>query len=133
MSKVIIINDPSRAGKTTIAKEICRQSHIKFVNLQIDKSGEFYSTIFPKGFLFAENYPVTENYDDGLKVIDVHNEHGCQIILNGIMDTIKYYLRLISSLDNFISNYIKLVEVDTELKKVHKEKLNFLIARLLSK
>jgi hypothetical protein len=29
--------------------------------LQIDKVGEFYGTIFPKGFLFAEND------DDGLK------------------------------------------------------------------
>jgi chloramphenicol 3-O phosphotransferase len=67
MNQVIIINGPSCAGKTTIAKEICRQSHSKFVHLQIDKAGEFYSTIFPKGFLFAENDPGTENDDDGLK------------------------------------------------------------------
>lgn len=67
MSKVIIINGPSCAGKTTIAKEICKQSNNKFVHLQIDKAGEFYSTIFPKGFLFAENDPGTENDDDGLK------------------------------------------------------------------
>jgi len=67
MSKVIIINGPSCAGKTTIAKEICRQSNHKFVHLQIDKVGECYGTIFPKGFLFAENDPGTENDDDGLK------------------------------------------------------------------
>jgi predicted house-cleaning noncanonical NTP pyrophosphatase (MazG superfamily)/chloramphenicol 3-O-phosphotransferase len=67
MSKVIIINGPSCAGKTTIAKEICRQSDNKFVHLQIDKAGEFYSTIFPKGFVFAENEIGTENNDDGLK------------------------------------------------------------------
>jgi len=67
MSKIIIINGPSCAGKTTIAKEIFKQSNNKFVHLQIDKAGEFYSTIFPKGFLFAENDPGTENDDDGLK------------------------------------------------------------------
>lgn len=67
MSKVIIINGPSCAGKTTIAKEICKKTNNKFVHLQIDKTGEFYSTIFPKGFLFAENDPGTENDDDGLK------------------------------------------------------------------
>lgn len=67
MSKVIIINGPSCAGKTTIAKEICRQSDNKFVHLQIDKAGEFYSTIFPKGFVFVENEIGTENNDDGLK------------------------------------------------------------------
>jgi chloramphenicol 3-O phosphotransferase len=55
MSKVIIINGPSCAGKTTIAKEICRQSHSKFIHLQIDKAGEFYGTIFPKGFIFNNN------------------------------------------------------------------------------
>lgn len=67
MSKVIIINGPSCAGKTTIAKEICSQSDNKFVHLQIDKAGEFYSTIFSKGFAFAENEIGTENNDDGLK------------------------------------------------------------------
>jgi chloramphenicol 3-O-phosphotransferase len=66
MSKVIIINGPSCAGKTTIAKEICKQSNNKFVHLQIDKAGEFYGTIFPKGFVFAENEIGTENNDDGL-------------------------------------------------------------------
>ena len=66
MSKVIIINGPSCAGKTTIAKEICMQSDNKFVHLQIDKAGEFYSTIFPKGFKFAENEIGTENNDNTL-------------------------------------------------------------------
>jgi chloramphenicol 3-O phosphotransferase len=67
MYQVVIINGPSCAGKTTIAKEICRQSDNKFVHLQIDKAGEFFSTIFPKGFKFAENEIGTENNDDGLK------------------------------------------------------------------
>ena len=65
--RVIIINGPSCAGKTSIAKEICSQSGNKFVHLQIDKTGEFYSTIFPKGFKFVENEAGTENNDDGLK------------------------------------------------------------------
>lgn len=65
--KVIIINGPSCAGKTTIAKEVCKQSADKFVHLQIDKTGEFYNTIFPKGFKFVENDPGTEQDDSGLK------------------------------------------------------------------
>ena len=67
MKQVIIINGPSCAGKSTIAKEICRQSNNRFVHLQIDKTGEFNSTIFPKGFMFAKNEVGTENSDDGLK------------------------------------------------------------------
>jgi len=65
--RVIIINGPSCAGKTSIAKEICSQSDNKFVHLQIDKAGEFYGSIFPKGFKFVENEAGTENNDDGLK------------------------------------------------------------------
>lgn len=64
-------------------------------------------------------------------IADVQNQHGCQIIVDGIIDTIKYYLRLIGSLENFISNYTTLVESDTELQQIHKEKLNSLLTSLI--
>lgn len=56
-------------------------------------------------------------------------KHGCQIIINGLLPSIKYYLRLINSLDEFVSNYNELIENDTELKKVHKEKWNRLMVK----
>jgi DNA (cytosine-5)-methyltransferase 1 len=58
-------------------------------------------------------------------------EHGCQIIINGLLPTIKYYLRLITSLDEFVSNYNQLIEKDTELQKNHKEKWNELADKYL--
>lgn len=58
-------------------------------------------------------------------------EHGCQIIINGLLPTIKYYLRLINSLDEFIENYNNLVQNDNEIKKIHKEKWNELINKHL--
>lgn len=67
-----------------------------------------------------------ESLIDNLKI-----KHGCQIIINGLLPTIKYYLRLISSLDDFVLNYSKLVEKDTELQKIHKEKWNELIIKYL--
>lgn len=57
-------------------------------------------------------------------------EHGCQIIINGLLPTIKYYLRLITSLEEFVSNYNKLIENDTEIKKIHKEKWNEILKKL---
>ncbi len=42
---VIIINGPSCAGKTTICKEICKQSNDKFVHLQVDAFKKFLFTI----------------------------------------------------------------------------------------
>jgi len=56
-------------------------------------------------------------------------EHGCQIIINGVIPTLKYYLRLIISLDEFIKNYSEAIEIDKELKKVHKDKWNELIEK----
>ncbi|MEY4903579.1 MAG: hypothetical protein RLZZ292_1394 [Bacteroidota bacterium] len=72
---------------------------------------------------------------DKLEIADLIDElkleHGCQIIINGLLPTIKYYLRLITSLDEFINNYNSLIENDTEIKKIHKEKWNELINRYL--
>lgn len=72
---------------------------------------------------------------DNLEIADLINElkleHGCQIIINGLLPTIKYYMRLITSLDEFIKNYSNLIENDTEIKKIHKEKWNELIDKHL--
>ncbi len=72
---------------------------------------------------------------DKLEIADLIDElkleHGCQIIINGLLPTIKYYLRLITSLDEFIGNYNKLVQKDSEIKKIHKQKWNELIDKHL--
>ena len=57
-------------------------------------------------------------------------EHGCQIIVNGLLPTIKYYLRLITSLEEFVLNYSQIVEKDKEIQKIHKEKWNELLISL---
>ena len=54
-------------------------------------------------------------------------EHGCQIIVNGVFDTLKYYLRLINSTDNFINNYVKNLSQDTEINFEHKIAWNRII------
>lgn len=63
-------------------------------------------------------------------VNEVKQKHGCQIIINGLIPTIKYYLRLISNLNDFIQNYSNAIESDSELQKVHKRKWNELINKL---
>ncbi len=62
---------------------------------------------------------------------EIREEHGCQVILNGVIPTLKYYLRLIP-LQNFITNYSDLVVNDTELKIQHKQKWKELIEKLNS-
>lgn len=60
----------------------------------------------------------------------VKREHGCQIIINGVLPTIKYYLRLISNLSDFLEYYSNLIETDYELQPIHKSIWNDIIIRL---
>jgi DNA (cytosine-5)-methyltransferase 1 len=53
-------------------------------------------------------------------VNEIKETHGCQVIVNGVVPTLKYYLRLIISLQNFINSFLIAVENDSELKPIHK-------------
>jgi len=63
-------------------------------------------------------------------ITDVKRDHGCQIILNGVIPTIRYYLRLISSVEDFIERYSYLIAADPELQRIHKEKWNEIVSTL---
>lgn len=83
----------------------------------------------PKRYYILSNVGISQQDN---KVIDelilgVKEKHGCQIIINGLIPTLKYYLRLIESLEDFITNYNFLIEEDRELQKIHKEKWNELM------
>ena len=58
---------------------------------------------------------------------EIQQEHGCQLIINGLYPSLKYYLRLIATPKEFLDKYTELVENDTELQPVHKERLQELI------
>ena len=60
-------------------------------------------------------------------VLEVSHNHGCQIIINGLIPTIKYYLRLISNLSEFVTLYSKSIEIDHELQIIHKQVWNEII------
>lgn len=66
-------------------------------------------------------------------VLKIKEKHGCQLIINGILPTLKYYLRLVSNPKRFFNEYIELVEDDTELKTIHKTKLKSLVKKLEEK
>jgi DNA (cytosine-5)-methyltransferase 1 len=53
-------------------------------------------------------------------VNEIKENHGCQVIVNGVVPTLKYYLRLVISLQNFINSFLTVVENDSELKPIHK-------------
>ena len=45
--------------------------------------------------------------------IAAKTNHGCEIIVNGVAATIRYYLRLISNTDDFIEHFVSVMEQDS--------------------
>ena len=66
-------------------------------------------------------------------ITEIKVKHGCQIIVNGVIPSLKYYLRLLSNLTDFFDNYSLLIESDKELQDIHKLKWNELIPEILDK
>lgn len=53
-------------------------------------------------------------------VLKIREEHGCQIIVNGVFPTLKYYLRLLDNTDLFVERYVKNLSENTEINFEHK-------------
>ena len=50
--------------------------------------------------------------------------HGCQVIVNGVYATLKYYLRLMKDPAEFVEKYVDLLKIDETIKFQHKTAWN---------
>lgn len=50
--------------------------------------------------------------------------HGCQVIVNGVYSTLRYYLRIVPDTAEFIDRYVELMKCDTAIKYQHKTAWN---------
>lgn len=66
--------------------------------------------------------------DTNKEVSKILKIHGCQVIVNGIYPSLKYYLRLLHDTDNFIENYVENLKKDKAIKHEHKLKWNQLLS-----
>lgn len=55
--------------------------------------------------------------------------HGCQVIVNGIYPSLKYYLRLLHDTDEFINNYVENLKKDKTVKYEHKLRWNEIVGQ----
>lgn len=99
------------------------------VRVAIEKIHKFN----PKRYYILSNVGVQQSDVETIKslVQETKSKHGCQIIINGLIPTLKYYLRLISNLEDFVTNYSTSIEQDDELQKVHKVMWNSLMDKYL--
>lgn len=97
------------------------------VAIAIEKTAKFN----PERYLIlsSANIKQEDASDIGRMIDEAADEYKCQIIVNGVLPTIKYYLRLINYLPEFINKYSALVEKDQEINFDHKQKWNEIITR----
>ena len=79
--------------------------------------------------LSSANIKEEDTSDIAQMIDDVANQYKCQVIVNGVLPTIKYYLRLVSDLPEFINKYSQLIEKDQEINFDHKQKWNKIMTR----
>lgn len=86
----------------------------------------------PTRYYILSYYEISNNEKKDIDTIinEVKSEHGCQIVANGLVATLKYYLRLIENLEDFVSIYSSLIQNDSELKLIHKQKWNEFLGEL---
>ena len=60
-------------------------------------------------------------------LLEIRQNYGCQVIVNGVACTIRYYLRLLSDTDNFLHEYVTLVEEDSEVPFALKSRWNEIV------
>jgi DNA (cytosine-5)-methyltransferase 1 len=53
-----------------------------------------------------------------------YRSNGCGIIVNGIFETMRYYLRLVGSVDEFIARYVDHLATDDDLSYEHRTAWN---------
>ncbi|MGI8787817.1 MAG: hypothetical protein ACR2HG_08675 [Pyrinomonadaceae bacterium] len=62
-------------------------------------------------YILTTREPNTIDADEVVgKLTEIGKTHSCQIIVNGVLPSLKYYLRLISKPENFIDLYARLLE-----------------------
>ena len=98
------------------------------VRIAIEKIHKFNPTRYY--ILSHKNIKTEDKLEIEVLINDLKITHGCQIIINGVIPTLKYYLRLLSNLPDFFEKYSFLIEKDKELQDIHKNKWNELISKM---
>lgn len=114
--------------------EAVEVKHGIFISLQLvlDAYSKFQATPVNRYYILstAESFDKNEWEKIQEEIQRIKNVHGCQLIVNGIMPSMKYYLRLLNNTFEFIDKYVNLLKMDTALKFEHKEKWNKIISEL---
>ena len=89
-----------------------------------DAYQKFHETSICRYYLLTTAEPNADDVDAvDLLVRQIHTRHGCEVIVNGILPSLKYYLRLLTNPKLFLDCYSRNLQLDfeqsTDIKQVH--------------
>ena len=94
----------------SITKAIVNHAKQKIRGSQVDR------------YYILTTYPQHEPSDDIMEEVENAKKMlGCQMIVNGVIPTIKYYLRLLSNPDAVLPEYVKVLASDRTVKFEHRD------------
>lgn len=101
-----------------------------------DAYQKFSETSVSRYYLLTTAEPNVDDADAvNLLIRQIHAQHGCEVIVNGILPSLKYYLRLLSDPQLFLECYSRNLQSDfnqsTDIKEVHLQFWNELLDSLL--
>ncbi len=93
-----------------------------------DAYNKFKSTTIQRYYILSTKEIATEDKETiDNRIIEIKEEHGCQVIINGVFHSLKYYLRLLENTDKFMQTYIRNVQEVSEINSEHKLAWNQII------
>lgn len=122
-----IIDEKGRAFEAVEVKhgipitvQLIRDAFEKFKTTQVNR---YY-------LLSTANVDINQMDEIEKEIERIKNIHGCHVIANGLIHSLKYYLRLLSNTSEFIEFYVNLIENDKALKYEHKSQWNLIISQM---
>lgn len=103
-----------------ITTQLVKDAFEKFKTTQVNR---YY-------LLSTANIDASQADEINKEIERIRNIHGCHVIANGLTNSLKYYLRLLSDTSEFIENYVNLIETDNALKFEHKTEWNNIISKM---
>lgn len=106
-----------------ITKRIVKECFEKFKSYSVKR----YYVLSTAGVQQSEEESIDEQISEIAKL------HGCEVIVNGIMPSLKYYLRLLKDPSKVIEDYVDNLKRDKTIKFEHKDVWNKIVAGVIRK
>lgn len=132
-------NASDKTSRTSGDIEIFKNNFLfETLEIKLDKKIDYHTvkiaqekiyTYSPERYYILSAVGLDNEKECNELILEIKKHHGCQVIINGLLPTLKYYLRLISSLEDFMKLYLKKIESDNSLQKIHKDTCNKLVKK----